>query len=110
MQRLEVAGAYVHASGTECFLHRCVPAQVEVARLEQTMRALNKQLGEAEADYLTGTERLAALRREVSSSRGLQHEAGGRQESCVLSTEAPAVAQEQGAAGSAPSRETSLLL
>lgn len=34
------------------------------------MRALNKQLGEAEADYLTGTERLAALRREVSSSRG----------------------------------------
>lgn len=43
------------------------PLQVEVARLEQSLRSLNKQLGEAEADYLTGTERLAALRREVSS-------------------------------------------
>jgi hypothetical protein len=44
--------------------------QVEVARLEQSLRSLNKQLGEAEADYLTGTERLAALRREVSNTHG----------------------------------------
>lgn len=47
-----------------------VRAQVEVARLEQSLRSLNKQLGEAEADYLTGTERLAALRREVSGTMG----------------------------------------
>lgn len=66
------------------------------------MRALNKQLGEAEADYLTGTERLAALRREVSSSRGPQEGVGGVRP-CALSNEAPALAQGQRAAGSAPS-------
>lgn len=42
--------------------------QVEVARLESSLRSLHKQLGEAEADYLTGTERLAALRREVGDT------------------------------------------
>lgn len=41
-------------------------AQVEVSRLEAAVRELNKQLGEAEADYLTGSERLAQLHREVS--------------------------------------------
>jgi hypothetical protein len=42
--------------------------QVEVARLEGSLRSLTKQLGEAEADYLTGSERLAALAREVSQA------------------------------------------
>lgn len=36
------------------------------------MRSLNKQLGEAEADYLTGTDRLAALRREVRLRGGVR--------------------------------------
>lgn len=40
-------------------------AQVELARLEHTSREINRQLQEAEADYLTGTERLAELQREV---------------------------------------------
>lgn len=42
-------------------------AQVEVSRLEACVRELHKQLGEAEADYLTGSERLAQLHREVSA-------------------------------------------
>jgi uncharacterized protein HemX len=40
-------------------------AQVELARLESSSRQLGKQLREAEADYITGTERLAELQREV---------------------------------------------
>lgn len=45
-------------------------AQVEVSRLEASVRSLNKQLGEAEADYITGSERLTQLRREVSVGGG----------------------------------------
>lgn len=45
-----------------------VHVQVEVARLEASLRSLTKQLAEAEADYLTGSERLAALAREVSKT------------------------------------------
>jgi chromosome segregation ATPase len=40
-------------------------AQVEVARLQAAAHELNKQLSEAEADYVTGSERLAQLHREV---------------------------------------------
>lgn len=48
----------------------CVPPphQVEVSRLESAVRSLHKQLGEAEADYLTGTQRLAQLHREVRNT------------------------------------------
>jgi hypothetical protein len=42
-------------------------AQVELARLESSSRQLGKQLREAEADYITGSERLAELQREVSA-------------------------------------------
>lgn len=42
-------------------------AQVELARLESSSRQLGKQLREAEADYMTGSERLAELQREVSA-------------------------------------------
>lgn len=52
------------------------PYQVEVSRLESAVRSLHKQLGEAEADYLTGTQRLAQLHREVSNTHTHTH--GGR--------------------------------
>jgi chromosome segregation ATPase len=44
-------------------------AQVELARLESSSRQLGKQLREAEADYITGSERLAELQREVRQRR-----------------------------------------
>lgn len=51
--------------------------QVEVARLEAAVRSINTQLGEAEADYLTGSERLAALRREVGVTSKLERGSPG---------------------------------
>lgn len=44
--------------------------QVELARLEHASREVNRQLQEAEADYLTGTERLTELHREVGRETG----------------------------------------
>jgi hypothetical protein len=43
-----------------------VTTQVELARLEASSRELNRQIREAEADYLTGSERLVELHKQVS--------------------------------------------